>query len=251
MRTWLTIAAAGILAVANQGAAQSAEITVLSGMGSYSGVRDLAAAFSKATGHKVNAVFETQLNQKLLTNAPADVVAAGPDQMQDLVNQGKVVPATDAPFTVAPLGISVKAGAPKPNIGTPEAFKAAMLAAKSVGYSRGCSGTHAAEIIAKLGIADQMKAKTKLTGGGPVAEYVAKGDFEIGIQQNNVLVGVPGSDFVGALPASIDKPCPFSIGMLKISTQPILARAFIAYAVSKDSAPVLRQSHLEPVTVTH
>ena len=176
MRTWLTIAAAGILAVANQGAAQSAEITVLSGMGSYSGVRDLAAAFSKVTGQKVNAVFETQLNQKLLTNAPADVVAAGPDQ---------------------------------------------------------------------------MKAKTKLTGGGPVAEYVAKGDFEIGIQQNNVLVGVPGSDFVGALPASIDKPCPFSIGMLKISTQPILARAFIAYAVSKDSAPVLRQSHLEPVTVTH
>jgi molybdate transport system substrate-binding protein len=251
MRTWLTIAAAGILAVAGEGAAQSAEITVLSGMGSYSGVRDLAAAFSKATGHKVNAVFETQLNQKLLTNAPADVVAAGPDQMQDLVNQGKVVPGTDTPFTVAPLGISVKAGAPKPNIGTPEAFKAAMLAAKSVGYSRGCSGTHAAEIIAKLGIADQMKAKTKLTGGGPVAEYVAKGDFEIGIQQNNVLVGVPGSDFVGALPASIDKPCPFSIGMLKISTQPILARAFIAYAVSKDSAPVLRQSHLEPVTVTH
>ena len=126
-----------------------------------------------------------------------------------------------------------------------------MLSAKSVGYSRGCSGTHAAEIIAKLGIADQMKAKTKLTGGGPVAEYVAKGDFEIGIQQNNVLVGVPGSDFVGALPASIDKPCPFSIGMLKISTQPILARAFIAYAVSKESAPILRQSHLEPVTVTH
>jgi len=251
MRTWLTIAAAAILAVASQGAAQSAEITVLSGMGSYSGVRDLATAFSKATGHKVNAVFETQLNQKLLSNAPADVVAAGPDQMQDLVNHGKVVPGTDTPFTVAPLGISVKAGAPKPNIGTPEAFKAAMLSAKSVGYSRGCSGTHAAEIIAKLGIADQMKAKTKLTGGGPVAEYVAKGDFEIGIQQNNVLVGVPGSDFVGALPASIDKPCPFSIGMLKISTQPILARAFIAYAVSKESAPILRQSHLEPVTVTH
>jgi molybdate transport system substrate-binding protein len=247
MRTWLTIAAAGILAVASQGAAQAGEITVLSGMGSYSGILDLAASFQKLTGHKVNAVFETQLNQKLSTNAPADVVAAGPDQMDDLVKIGKVVPGTDTPFTVAPLGIAVKAGAPKPDISTVDAFKAAMLSAKSIGYSRGCSGTHAAEIIAKLGIGDQTKAKTKLTGGGPVAEYVAKGDFEIGIQQNNVLVGVPGSEFVGALPASIDKPCPFSVGVLKISTQPILARAFITFAVSREAGAILRQSHLEPV----
>jgi molybdate transport system substrate-binding protein len=246
MRTWLTIAAAGVLAVASQGAAQSAEITILSGMGSFSGARDLAAAFTKATGHKVNAVFETQLNAKLNTNAPADVVAAGPDQMADLVNQGKIVPGTDTPFTVAPLGISVKAGAPKPNISTPDAFKAAMLAAKSVGYSRGCSGTNAAEIIGKLGIGDQMKPKTKLSGGGPVAEYVAKGDFEIGIQQNNVLIGVPGSDFVGALPASIDKPCPFSVGLLKVSTQPILGRALITFMVSPQAAAILRQSLLEP-----
>src|SRR5437016_2973618 len=153
MRTWLTIAAAAILAVASQGAAQSAEITVLSGMGSYSGVRDLATAFSKATGHKVNAVFETQLNQKLLSNAPADVVAAGPDQMDDLVKIGKVVPGTETPFTVAPLGIAVKAGAPKPDISTVDTLKAAMLSAKSIGHSRGRSGTIHAETIAQSGLA--------------------------------------------------------------------------------------------------
>ena len=247
MRTWLKIAAAGVLAVASQGAAQSAEITVWSGMGSYTGVRDLAEAFQKATGHTVKAVFETAINQKLLTNEHADVIAGGPDQIEDLIKLGKVVPGTHTPFTVAPLGVSVKAGAPKPDISTPETFKAAMLAAKSVGYSRGCSGTHAAEIIGKLGIGDQMKPKIKLTGGGPVAEYLAKGDFEIGIQQNNVLVGVPGSDFVGALPASIDKPCPFSLGLMKISTQPILARAFITYAMSKEAGPILRKSLLDTV----
>src|SRR5438105_3917970 len=135
MRTWLTIAAAGILAVASEGA-QAGEITVLSGMGSYSGIRDLAASFQKLTGHKVNAVFETQLNQKLNANAPADVVAAGPDQMDDLVKIGKVVPGTDTPFRV---------------------------------------------------------------------------------------------------------------GVLKISTQPILARAFITFAVSREAGAILRQSHLEPV----
>jgi molybdate transport system substrate-binding protein len=247
MRILLTIAAAGILAVASQGVSQSADLTILSGMGSFSGARDLAEAFSKATGHKVNAVFETNLNAKLNVNAPADVVAAGPDQMADLVNQGKIQAGTDTPFTLAPLGIAVKAGAPKPNIGTPDAFKAALLAAKSVGYSRGCSGTHAAEIIGKLGIADQLKAKTKLTGGGPVAEYVAKGDIEVGIQQNNVLINVPGSEFVAAIPASIDKPCPFSVGVLKVSTQEILARAFVTFMVSPQAAPILRKSMLEPV----
>jgi molybdate transport system substrate-binding protein len=249
MRTFLTMAAAGLLAVAGQGTAQANEITILSTMGSNSGVVELAAAFEKATGHKVKVSFEggPSLAQKLNTNAPADLIATGPDQLDELTKLGKVVDGTATPFTVAPLGVSVKAGAPKPNISTPEAFKAAMLAAKSVGYSRGCSGTHAAEIIAKLGIGDQMKAKTKLTAGGPVAEYVAKGDFEVGIQQNNVLIGVPGSDFVGALPASIDKPCPFSMGLMKISTQPILARAFITYAVSPAAAPLLRKSLLEPV----
>jgi molybdate transport system substrate-binding protein len=251
MRAWVTIAAAGILAIATHGAAQSAELTALTGMGNFSGVRDLAEAFSKATGHKVNAIFETNLAQKLNTNAPADLVAAGPDQMQDLVNAGKVMVGTDTPFTVAPLGIAVKTGAAKPNISTPDAFKAALLAAKSVGYSRGCSGTHAAEIIGKLGIADQLKAKTKLTGGGPVAEYVARGEIEIGIQQNNVLINVPGSEFVAAIPASIDKPCPFSLGVLKVTTQEIVARAFIAYAVSPQAAPILRKSLLEPATVTH
>jgi molybdate transport system substrate-binding protein len=248
MRTWMTIAAAGILAVASQSSAQSADLTALSGMGSYSGIRDLAEAFSKATGHKVNAVFETNLNTKLNTNAPADVVAAGPEQMKDLVNAGKIMPGTDTPFTVAPLGIAVKTGAPKPNISTPDAFKAALLAAKSVGYSRGCSGTNAADIIGKLGIADQLKAKTKLTGGGPVAEYVAKGDIEVGIQQNNVLINVPGSEFVAAIPASIDKPCPFSVGVLKVSTNEIVARSFITYAVSPQAAAVLRKSMLEPAT---
>jgi molybdate transport system substrate-binding protein len=250
MRTVLTMAAAGLLAAVGSGAAPANEITILSTMGSNSGVVDLAAAFEKATGHKVKVSFEggPSLAQKLNTNANADLIASGPEAIDDLTKAGKVVSGTATPFTVAPLGVSVKAGAPKPNISTPDTFKAAMLAAKSVGYSRGCSGTHAAEIIAKLGIADQMKAKTKLTAGGPVAEYVAKGDFEIGIQQNNVLIGVPGSDFVGALPASIDKPCPFSLGLMKISTQPILARAFITYAVSPAAGPLLRKSMLEPVT---
>jgi molybdate transport system substrate-binding protein len=246
MRTWLTIAAAVILAVASRGAAQSAEITILSGMGSYSGIRDLAEAFSKATGHKANAVFETQLNAKLNANAPADVVAAGPDQMEDLLKQGKVVPGTDTPFTLAPLGIAVKSGAPKPNIGTPDAFKAAMLNAKSIGYSNGGSGLIAAKVMEKLGIAAQLKARTKFINGRPVAEDVAKGEVEIGIQQINVLLPVAGADYVGPLPGELQDYVLFSTGVLAVSKQVDAASAFQKFAAAPESAALLRKSGMEP-----
>src|SRR6185295_7093783 len=154
---------------------------------------------------------------------------------------GKVVPGTDMPFTVAPLGVSVKAGAPKPNIGTPDAFKAAMLAAKSVGWSRGCSGSNAQEVINKLGIGDQMKAKIKLTGGGPVAEYLAKGDFELGIQQTNVLVGIPGTDYIGPLPGFTNKPCPFNVGLMASSKQPDLAREMLKFMTSLEAISLLQK----------
>ena len=79
-----------------------------------------------------------------------------------------------------------------------EGYKAALLAANSIGYSRGCSGTHAAEGIAKLGIADQLKPKTVLVDNGSVVEYLARGDFDIGIQQTNIMVGAPRIEHVGA-----------------------------------------------------
>ena len=132
-----------------------------------------------------------------------------------------MVAGTNTPFGLAPLGVSVKAGAPKPDISTIEAYKASLLKAKSIGYSRGCSGTYAAEGIEKLGLTDQIKSKVKLTGGGPVAEYVAKGEVEFGIQQTNVMVGVPGSDYIGPLPAGVNKSCPFNVGLMANSKNEI------------------------------
>ena len=201
MKTYATALAAGLLAVAGS-TIQAAELLVMTGMGPSTGVYELAAGFEKATKNKVTVTFETgpTLDQKLQSNAPADLIAGGPEQIEDLIKKGKVVAGTHTPFGLAPLGVSVKAGAPRPDISTMEAYKAALLAAKSIGYSRGCSGTHTAQGIEKLGIAEQMKPKTTLTGGGPVAEYLAKGDFELGIQQTNVLVGIPGTDYIGPLP---------------------------------------------------
>jgi len=252
MRLWLQVAVAGILAalgVSGLGAAQAAKLIVLTGMGSESDERALAAGFEQANGHKVTVSFETgpSLNQKLESNAPADLFTGGPETVEDLIRKGKVVAGTNTPFGLAGLGLAVKIGAPRPDISTIDAFKATLLNAGSVGYSRGCSGTYAAEGIAKLGIADQIKSKVKLTGGGPVAEYVARGEVEVGIQQTNVMVGVPGSDYVAHLPGFLNKPCPFNVGLMTVSKNQDVARAMMKFMTSPEAGPMLQKAFMDPV----
>src|SRR5438128_4056449 len=139
-------AAACILAVFGlipHGAAQAADLIILTNQGATPGVRELAAAFSRASGHKVTVIQEAgaALEQRI-NNGPADLMTGNPGPIADLVKKGKLVESTVTPFVLAGLGLAVRAGAPKPDIGTPEAYKAALLAAKSIGYSRGCSGTN-------------------------------------------------------------------------------------------------------------
>ena len=166
--------------------------------------------------------------------------------MEALLKKGQVVAGTATPFMLAGLGVSVRAGAPKPDISTVEAYTKTLLAAKSIGYSRGCSGTNVAEGIARLGLTEPLKAKTILTSGGPVADHLARGEFDIGIQQTNIMVGVPGTVYVGPLPGFLNKPCPSSVALLATSKQPDAARAMIAFMASPAAAPLLRKTHVEP-----
>jgi molybdate transport system substrate-binding protein len=228
-----------------QGTAQAAELTILTNQGATPGVRELAAAFERASGHKVTVIQET-LDQRLASNGSADLVASNPGPIEDLVKKGKVVAGTVTPFVLAGLGLSVRSGVPKPDISTVEAYKAALLAAKSIGYSRGCSGTHIAEGIEKLGLTAQLKPKTKFTADGPVVEFLAKGDFDIGIQQTNIMVGAPGTDYVGALPGFLNVPCPSSVAVVASSKEPEAARAMIRFMTSPEAAPLLRKTHVEP-----
>ena len=163
-----------------------------------------------------------------------------------LVKNGRVVASTVTPFVLAGLGLSVRAGAPKPDISTVDAYKATLLAAKSIGYSRGCSGTNVGEGIAQLGLTEQLRAKTTFTTGGGVTDYLARGDFEIGIQQTNIMVGVPGTQYVGPLPGFLNKPCPSSVAVLTASKEPDAARAMIRFMISPEAAPLLRKTHVEP-----
>lgn len=228
---------------------QAAELIILSNQGATPGVRELAAGFARASGHKVTVLEETgKALEQRLTSGPADLITLNPGAMDDLVKKGRVVAGTATPFTLAGLGVSVRAGAPKPDISTVDAYKATLLAAKSIGYSRGCSGQHVAEGIAKLGLTEQLKSKIQLTGGGtgPATFFLARGDFELAIQQTNIMVGAPGTDYVGPVPGFLNKPCPNSVGLLAVSKEQDAARAMIRFMISPEAVPLLRKVHEEP-----
>jgi molybdate transport system substrate-binding protein len=237
----------GVLALMPHGVTTAAELVILTNQGATPGVRELAAAFARVSGHKVTVMQEEGAAlERRINDGPADLVTGNPPAIEQLVKNGKVVASTVTPFVLAGLGLSVRAGAPKPDISTVDAYKATLLAAKSIGYSRGCSGTNIAEGIAQLGLTEQLKAKTIFTTGGPVADFLARGDFEVGIQQTNIMVGVPGTQYVGPLPGSLNKPCPSSVALLTVSKEPDAAREMIKFMISPAAAPLLRKTYVEP-----
>lgn len=248
MRKYATPVIALALLIVAAAPVHAAELTVLGGMGVVSGLRDLAPAYEKLTGHKVVVRFEQTpaLNEMITSSAPADIAALQPDQIDNYIKQGKMVEGTRTNFAQAGVGVAVKTGAPRPDIGTVDAFKAAMLNAKSIGYSRGGSGNIAAKVMEKLGIADQLKARTRFIDGMPVAEVVAKGEVEVGLQQINVIVPVEGADYVGPLPKELQETVRFAAAVLAVSRNKELARAFLNYITTADAGPLLRKSAMEP-----
>jgi len=228
--------------------AAAAEIIILANQGAVSAVRDLAPAFEKASGHKVVVSLQQgqAMNQKIESNDPADLVSSFFESFDGLVKRGKVVAGSAAEYARAGNGVAVKAGAPKPDISTADAFKRAMLAAKSIGHSSMGTGPYNTKLFQRLGIYDDIKGKIKIIQGRPVAAAVAAGDVEIGIQQTNVVQPFPGTDYVGPLPPELIEYGRFSLGVLTVSKEPETARAFIKFATSPEAAPLIRKSAMEP-----
>jgi molybdate transport system substrate-binding protein len=226
----------------------AAEITVLANQGAMSGMRDLAAAYEQTTGNKIVIVFAqgAEMSAKIEANAPADLVSQFLDQFGDLVKRGKVVAGSYAEYAKVGNGVAVKAGTPKPDISTPDAFKKAMLNAKSIGHSSNGTGTFNTKLFQRIGIYDQIKDKIKISNGGPIAAEVAAGKFEIGLQQTNVIQPFPGTDYVGPIPAELMEYGHIGIGLLTVSKQPEAARALMAFMLSPAAAPLLRKSTMEP-----
>jgi len=237
-----------VVALGTSCPARSADIAIFLNQATASGVRELAAGFEKATGHRVDVSFQggPALNQKIVSGAPADLVSLGLDQFDDYIKQGKVVAGSVVEYARVGNGVAVKTGAPKPDISTPEAFKRAMLDAKSIGHTNAGTGPFNTRLFQKLGIYDEIKDKVKIIQGRLVAEAVAAGDVEIGIQQTNVIQPVAGTEYLGPLPAELMEYGRVGVGLLAVSQQQEVANAFIKFMADPANAALIRKGDMEP-----
>jgi molybdate transport system substrate-binding protein len=145
------------------------------------------------------------------------------------------------------VGVAVRAGAPKPDIGSSEALKKTLLAAKSIGYSTGPSGIHVVGLIERMGITDQVKSKLKQTPSGVrIGTIIASGEAEIGFQQVSELIHEPGIDYLGPLPADVQKITVYSAGIHSEAKQPDAAKELIKVFTVPAAAAVIKMHGMEP-----
>src|SRR5262249_16677131 len=231
--------------------AGAAEIKVLTA-GAYKGVLvALIPEFEKSTGHKVVLDDDTTgvLLDRINGGEAFDVAVITPKVVGDLAKAGKIAPDSVVNLARVGVGVVVKEGAPVPDVSTVEAFKQAVLAAKSVAYidpaSGGSSGIYLTQLFEKMGIADQVKPKAKLKQGGYVAELIVSGEAELGIHQISEIVPVKGAHLVGPLPASIQNYTVYAGGLSASAKEPAAAKALLSLLTSETAATVLKSRGME------
>ena len=210
---------------------------------------DLAPEFERAIGTKAVITWGSAngLLQELEAGAGGDLAILTAEAIDGLIKEGKVVAGSRVDLARSGIGVAVRKGAPKPDIGSPDALRRALLAATSVAHSKtGMSGIYFPTVLARLGIADEMKPKIVTPEPGtPVGEVVAKGGAEIGVQQISELLPVAGIEIVGPLPAALQRITIFSAGVLTAAKEPEAARALVQF-VATASRPLLKDKGLEP-----
>jgi molybdate transport system substrate-binding protein len=244
---------AGILLLA--GAVQAAEIRVVSSGGFAAGYRALAPEFEHATGNTLVTEWGPSMGNtvnavpaRLRRGEPIDVVIMVGYALEDLIQQGKVFADSRVDLARSGIGAAVRAGGPKPDIGSVHALRRTLLAAKSIAYSDSASGVYIQNVLLKrLGIADQVAGKARMIPAEPVGAVVARGEAEIGFQQISELKPIPGIEVVGPLPPEVQKYTVFSAGIVTGSREPEAATALIKFLASPVAAPAIRESGMEPM----
>ena len=205
------------------------------------GVLQAAAPGLRAEFHATQALLKS-----IAEGASADVVLLTSAGIDTLMSEGRLLAGTRLDLGRSGVGIAVRKGAPKPDIGSLEALKRALLAADSVGHSRmGASGLYFAELLERLGLADKLK-KRIIVDQGPVAARVASGEAELGAQLLCELAPVPGIDIVGPLPPEVQKYYAFAAAVMTAARKPDAARAFLDFLRSESVRAAMRQNLLEP-----
>jgi molybdate transport system substrate-binding protein len=242
---WIAVAALLLL----QGIAEAAEIKLFASGALKEAYLELIPAFEKASGHKVSLEWSstTEIRKRIAAGEIHDLVILGDSGTAALIGEGRLVGATRVVFARSGIWIAVRAGAPRPDVGSADALRKTLLAAKSIGYSQGASGTYLVGMFQKLGVYDQVKAKSAVAGANiPVGDKVASGETEIGFHQLSELLPVKGIDIIAPLPADLQHMTVFSGAIHGAATARDAAGALIAFLTAPAAQEVLRKHGLEP-----
>src|SRR2546423_3001189 len=229
----------------------AAEIKLLTAGAMRAVVVAVLADFEKQTGHKVSLDNDTAggLSKRIDGGEAFDVAIITPAVVDDLAKKGRIVPGSRVDLAKVGMGVAIKEGAPAPDIGTVDAFKRTLLAAKSVAYidpkAGGSSGIYFDKLLDRLGIADQVRPKAKLKAGGYVAELVANGEAEIAIHQISEIVPVKGVTLTGPLPAEIQNSTVYAGGIGAAAKDGAAAKALVAFLAGPAIDPILRSKGMQ------
>jgi len=252
MKASVFVAGMMTLGVASASPAAAAEIKVLSAGAYKSVVVATQPEFEKQTGHKLAIDSDTVggLAKRIEDGEAFDVVVVSPGAVDDLIKKGKASAGTRQTLARVGIGVMVKDGAAKPDIATVDAFKKAVLDAKTVAYidpaSGGSSGIYLASLFDKLGIANAVKPKAKLKQGGNVADLIVSGEAELGIHQISEILPVKGVTLVGPLPAEFQNYTVYAAGIGAAAKESAAATALIKQLSGPDGAAILASKGMEP-----
>jgi molybdate transport system substrate-binding protein len=216
-------------------------------------LEELTPKFEKASGHKLAITWgaAAMLVKRVQGGETADLLVLTRQGLDALVKDGKAAAGSDATFASSGMAVVVKKGASKPDISTPEAFKQTLLAAKSIAYSNpaagGASGVYFSKLLERMGIAEQMKAKTKYPpAGGNSANLVVSGEADLAIQQEPEVMSVAGVDVVGPLPGDLNNITVYAAGVGTKTKEADAVKALIKLLHSPEAAAVFKARGLNP-----
>jgi molybdate transport system substrate-binding protein len=245
-----TTAAAVTLALAQPGAAQSAEIKVFSSAAPRGVLTELTNDFERTTGHRlaIHYEFSTDLKRRIEAGDRFDVAILPPDMADDLMRRGKLAAGSRVDLGRTGLGVAVRRGAPKPDIGTVDQFRQALLAASTVAYADGgTSGGQVRNMLAQLGIADAMTAKLRPYPSGGALEALARGEVDLVVIGVSPIRDAPGVEFVGWLPADLQSYVVFTASIGAATTEPDATRTFVNVLTSPAAVAQFKAHGFEPV----
>jgi molybdate transport system substrate-binding protein len=239
-------------AVAN---VHAADLHVMSSGGFTAAYKLLGPKFAASTGDTLETALGPSMGKspeaipnRLQRGEPADVVIMVGYALDDLIKQGKVIPDSRVDLADSRIGMVVREGAPKPDIGSEAALKQALLHARSIAYSDSASGVYIErELFKRLGIEEQVKTKAKMIPRIPVASVVATGDYEVGFQQVSELLPVKGAAYVGKIPESLQSVTRFAAGIPAGAQHPKEAKALLDYLASPNVQPEVTSTGLDSV----